>query len=95
MAQVVTEVQQRIDWLLDYLTEAWRGLPHAAQDIDQWDLIEQIDYVEEWTPKQDLGAQLRRLMDSPEATEEQRARYQHLEKLMRQHRPILERLRAS
>lgn len=95
MAQVATDVQQRIDWLLDHLTEAWRGLPRAEREIDQWDLIEQIDYVEEWTPKEDLATRLRHLMASPEATGEQRSRYQRLERLMQKNRPILDRLRAS
>jgi hypothetical protein len=95
VAQVKSDVQLAIDQWLDYLTEAWRGLPQAALDIDQWDLIEQIDYVEEWTPKEEVAVQLRRLIASPEATEEQRARYRQLDQLMREHRPILDRLRAS
>ncbi len=95
MAQVVTDIQQTIDQWLEYLTEAWEGLPQAAEDINRWDLIEQIDYVEEWTPKVDLATQLRRLIASPQATDEQRARYRRLGRLMRENRPILDRLRAS
>ena len=95
MAQVRTDIQQRIDWLLDYLTNAWQQLPRAAQEIDSWDLIEQIDYVEEWTPKLGLVTQLRELITSPAATPEQRERYQLLEQLMRKNRPILDYLRAS
>lgn len=95
MAQVTTDVQHTIDQWLEYLTEAWRGLPQAAREIDQWDLVEQIDYVEEWTPKEELAVQLRHLIVSPEATRDQQQRFQQLERLMRDYRPILDRLRAS
>jgi hypothetical protein len=92
---VTTDNQQIIDQWLEYLSDAWQGLPRAAEEIDGWDLIEQIDYVEEWTPKVDLATQLRRLIAAPQATDEQRARYRRLERLMRENRPILDRLRAS
>lgn len=95
MAQVASDVQRKIDHLLDRLVEAWQGLPRAAAEIDQWDLIEQIEYVEEWTPKEDQAIRLRQLIASPDATEEQRTRYEQLERLMRMNRPMLERLRAS
>jgi hypothetical protein len=95
VAQVTTDVQRTIDAWLEYLTEAWRGLPTAAREIDRWDLLEQIDYVEEWTPKEEVAAKLRQLITSPEATGDQRARFRQLERLMRENRPILERLRAS
>ena len=90
-----TNVRQAIDQRLDYLTEAWCGLPRAEREIDQWDLIDLMDYVEEWTPKEDLAADLRRLIASPDATEEQQRRYERLERLMRANRPILDRWRAS
>jgi hypothetical protein len=80
---------------LGYLTEAWQALPQAAIDIDKWDLAEQIDYVEEWTPKEEVAAQLRQLIVSPEATDRQRGRYQRPDRLMRQNRPILDCLRTS
>jgi hypothetical protein len=95
MAHVATEVQREIDRLLDDLFVAWQGLSQAAMDIDQWDLIEQIDYVEEWAPKESQAIHLRRLMESPEATREQHQRYEQLKRLLRTNRPILEQLRAS
>ena len=39
----MVDVQQTIEQWLEYLTEAWQGLPQAAIDIDKWDLAEQID----------------------------------------------------
>ncbi len=81
MAQVTTDAQQTIDRWRDCLTEAWQGLPQAEHDIDQWNVIEQIDDVEEWRPKEDLAAHLRQLIASPAATKEQRQRYEQLERL--------------
>ena len=80
---------------MGHLTEAWQALPQAAIDIDRWDLIKQIDYIEEWTPKEEVAAQLHQLIVSPEATDTQRGRFQQLNRLMRENRPILDRLRAS
>ena len=95
MAQVTSAVRQTIDEWLDYLTEAWQRLPQTAADLDQWDLAEQIDYVEEWTPKEEVATHLRRLVMSPDATAEQRRRYEQLARLMDTNRPILEHLRGS
>ena len=95
MAQVKTGVQQTIDEWLDYLTEAWQALPGVASEIDRWNLIDQIDYVEEWAPKEEVATQLRQLIALPEATEEQRRRYAQLDHLMRTNRPVLEQIRAD
>ncbi|HEX5585286.1 hypothetical protein [Gaiella sp.] len=95
MARVKSDVQRTIDRWLDYLLEAWQNLPKVEREIDNWDLIEQIDYVEEWTPKLDVANHLAELVASSEVTNEQRERYEQLQELMRRNRPILERLRAS
>lgn len=95
MAEVTTETSARIDRLLNRLTEAWRELPAAERDIDNWDIAEQIEYIEEWTPKLDGADHLQQLMASSSPTEEQRRRYRELRRLMKEHRPILDRLRAS
>lgn len=95
MAQVAVDVQRKVDRLLDDLLAAWEALPTVEREIDQWDLIDQIDYVEEWAPKEDQADRLRQLMASPGVTEEQRQRYEHLQRLMWTNRPILERLQAS
>ena len=95
MAHVASEVQRDVDRLLDSLITAWEGLPRVAREIDQWDLIEQIDYVEEWAPKESQAIHLRQMMALPDVTEAQRRRYEQLEQLMQKNRPILERLRAS
>jgi len=95
MAQVSPEVRQTIDEWLEYLTDAWRQLPKAAREIDQWDFLQQIDYIEEWAPKEELAIRLRHWITLPEATEPQRARYRELEQLVRDNRPILDRMRTG
>jgi hypothetical protein len=95
MAQVTAEVQRDIDRLLDHLLEAWQELPQVAREIDEWDLIEHIDYLVEWAPEDSQAFHLRQLMERHGATEAQHRRYEQLERLMRANRPILERLRAS
>lgn len=95
MAQIAIRPHDRVDVLLDYLIDEWERLPEAAREIDRWDLIEQIDYVEEWAPKEDLADELQHQIDSSAPSPAQRARYDELQRLMREHRPILDRLRAT
>ncbi|MGI8550653.1 MAG: hypothetical protein ACR2PL_07665 [Dehalococcoidia bacterium] len=95
MVQVRTDVRERLDYLLGYLTDAWCGLPQVEQAIDGWDIVEQIDYIEEWTPKLGLTRQLQQLIASPCADDDQRAIYEKLQQVMEENRPILDRLRAS
>lgn len=95
MAEVETEARQSIDRLLDGLLLAWRDLPSIAQEIDKWDLIDQLDYIEEWTPKEDQLARLRRLIVSEGVTQQQRCRYEQLERLVRANRPNLIQRRSS
>ncbi|MCD6289238.1 MAG: hypothetical protein J7M34_01950 [Anaerolineae bacterium] len=95
MAPVVTDVQERVDFLLDYLLQAWRELPEVEQNIDYWDLIEQIDYVEEWTPKMALMDELERYASDGVLTDQQQERYRELLGLARKHRATLEGLRRS
>ncbi|MBI4504930.1 MAG: hypothetical protein HY691_05290 [Chloroflexi bacterium] len=95
MAQVAPDVRERVGFLLHYLTEAWRELPQAAQDMVGWDLIQQIDYIEEWSSKESLLGELRHLLASAATSADQRAQYDELLRLVDKHRSVLERLRAS
>lgn len=96
MAQVaVQSPQQRTNAQLDSLIEAWRALPEAERSIDRWDLMEQLDYIEEWGAKESLADVLRQKIASPNATDEQRRGYAELTRRMATNRPILDRLRAS
>ncbi|MGI8553443.1 MAG: hypothetical protein ACR2PL_22065 [Dehalococcoidia bacterium] len=48
MAQVTQGARQHIDLLLDYESDVWRQMPKTAAEIDGWELIDQILFVEEW-----------------------------------------------
>ena len=95
MAQVDQSLTRRIDDWLDYLLDAWRELPEIERQIDSWDLIEQIDYVEEWGPKESLLASLRHDASLGKMNRDQQSRFTELEGLVERNRSILERLRAS
>ena len=95
MADVATATSRRIDSLLSYLTELWEELPRAAEEIDSWDIAEQIDYIEEWTPRLQNLQELRGYAAAGQLSDEQRSRYERLEALVRQHEPLLRELRSS
>lgn len=95
MAQVAVAVQRRVDFLLDYLFDAWNELPSVEQEIADWDPLDQIEYVEEWGPKEALLDELRRHAFAGHLSRQQQARYSQLERLIAERRPALDRLRAS
>lgn len=84
-----------LDDCLDYLVDAWRQLPDAARAIDGWDLVEQIDYVEECGAKESLLDVVAKLIARDGATADQPARYEELLGLRGRYGPILEELRRS
>ena len=95
MAQVEQHLDRKIDDRLDYLLGAWRELPDAEREIDSWDLVEQIDYVLEWTPKEELLDRLREYSARGQMNDVQLKRLAELEELVARHRPILTRLQQS
>ncbi|MBI4318563.1 MAG: hypothetical protein HY675_08740 [Chloroflexi bacterium] len=95
MAQLTTGVRERIEFLLDHLIQEWENLPRAEREIDQWDLIEQIDYIEEWTPTEGLRHELEGYAAKGLLDSDQQARYEKLQRLVAENRPILNRLRES
>jgi hypothetical protein len=95
MAQVIPGVRERVDFLLDYLTTAWQELPAVEHKIDQWDQLDQIDYIEEWSPKESLLRELSLYAADGVLNNGQRRRYGTLQRMIQRNRPILERLRSS
>ena len=97
MAQVEVEsaTRERINQWLDRLIVAWRRLPQAEKEIDGWDLIERIDYIEEWNPKEALLDQLRGDAQAGLMDVGQTRRLAELEELVARYRPILTRLQQS
>ncbi len=95
MAQVTQTAQQRIDQVLEYSLAEWVGLSEVEATIDEWDIIEQIDFIEEWTLAEERLLELSRYAATVAFTEEQRARYRALKQIIARNRPIIARLRAS
>lgn len=94
MAQVTTD-SDYIDYALDRLIQEWRDLPRCEREIDQWDLIEQLDYIEEWTPSEELRHRLEEYAAKGLLNDQQKARYAELRRMVEEYQPILERLRNS
>jgi hypothetical protein len=95
MAQVGRATHVDIDHLLERATASWAGLAEVEQEIDSWDLIDQIVYIEEWPIQEDRLRRLAELARAGDFTETQRVRYQELLKLVEERRPIIERLLRS
>jgi len=95
VAQVTTDTERRIDQLLDLLLAAWAELPHVEPQIDTGDLLDQIDYVEDWGAKEALREELDGYALAGLLSEDQQQRYAELQHLLEMHLPIVGRLRSS
>jgi hypothetical protein len=95
MARVTAATQQDIERMLHIACTAWESLPELEAEIDGWDLLQQIDFVEEWTLEEERLKWLERYRADGLLTTNQVARYNDLKRLVAQNRPINERLRAS
>ena len=92
MAQVGRATRADVDHLLVRATAAWKGLTEVEHEIDSWDLIDQIVYIEEWQIQEDRLSCLAELARAGDFTEAQRLRYQELLNLVERNRPIIERI---
>ena len=95
MVDVSAAIEQRIDRVLDRLLFRWRRLPEVEAEIDQWDLVDQLDFVEEWPTEENRLADLERLVAQGALTPNQLARYEELQRVIEQNRPIIRRLQES
>jgi len=72
VAQVGSTVKLRVDVLLGSLLAAWASLPRIVEQIDQLDLVDQLDFTEEWPLFEDQLRELRQRaaagVRSPEQT---------------------------
>jgi len=93
--QVASTIHDRINRLLDLSIARWDSLPEVEAEIDGWDLLEQIDFVEEWTLEEERLKRLEGFAAAGLLTPDQDARYEQLKRLVTQNRPIIARLRAS
>lgn len=95
MAQVTSSVQEHIEIVLSHLLHAWRYLPVAVKEINEWDIVDQIIYVEEWSPDEQLLVILHQYDQDGALTADQSARYQELLTLVEKNRPLLDDLREG
>ncbi len=95
MDEVDTEVRARISRWLDRSLWEWSRLPEVEAEIEQWDQIDQIVYVTEWTLEEERLLRLERYRASGAMTSEQVAEHDKLRRLVAQNRPIIERLRRG
>jgi hypothetical protein len=84
-----------IDRLLERALAAWQSLPDVEREINEWDLVDQLVFVEEWPIEEDRLLALSGHAARGELTDKQRARYDALLRIVERHRPIVERLRAG
>lgn len=95
MAQISDRARQDVDWLLELALFQWQRLPEVQAEIDRWDLLDQLNFIEEWPIEEDRLTDLERLAAEGALTPEQQARYQALLRVVEAHRPILRRLQES
>lgn len=97
MAQVRRDaaVQETIEEYLDYLERAWRAIPSVVTEWDGWDEHSRLVFDLNWAVPEDRLLQLRAWAACRLLTRPQRRRYDALQRLITEHRPDLERLRAS
>ena len=91
----VKPVPGSLDWQLDWSLWQWRRLPRVEAEIDQWDQLDQILFLEEWTLEEERLLRLERDAANGTFTPEQRQRYEQLQRLVAKNRPIIKRLRES
>jgi hypothetical protein len=92
VAQVDSRTRGDVDHLLGRALAAWEKLPDVEREIDDWDLTDQIVFVEEW-PLEEM--RLQRLAEYAEAGQldgAQHAEYARLLAIVVRNRPIITRL---
>lgn len=79
-----------------YLSRAsWEELPRVEAEIDNWEQIDQILFIEEWPLEEQRLKRLERYALESRMTEDQLVRYEELKKLVARNRPIIRRLQTS
>jgi hypothetical protein len=95
MAQVTAQARHEIDKLLDLLVWQWERLPEVEAEIDGWDLLEQLGFIEEWPLEEMRLRQLEKYVAEGCLNEERLARYERLRSTIQRYRPIISRLQAG
>lgn len=95
MAQVEQQRREIIDHLLDTLEREWGRLPRIEAEITDWDYADQIDFLEEWPIQEDNLADLKERAEQRQLTQDQLERYEALQIIVADNRPIIERLQRT
>jgi hypothetical protein len=95
VAQVANKTHQHIDLMLDILEEQWGRLPEVEAEIDSWDLLDQLTFIETWPLEEERLKRIEQYRAEGALTEAQLARYENLKHLIAQNRPIIRRLQQS
>ena len=95
MAQADRATRADVDHLLNWAVSGWEGLTEIECEIDSWDLIDQIVFIEEWPLEEERVRRLASLAQMGAFTDSQRARYEALLMLVARQRPIINRLRNA
>lgn len=64
-------------------------------EIDSWDLVDQLTYIEGWPPQEQQLKRLEWYAREGHMTGEQLARFEDLKKVVARNRPIIRALRES
>ena len=94
MGRLVKERQlhTRIDHYLSYLERDWNALPEVADEWQEMEEHERLDFVLEWPIREDRWLQLQHWAKDGLLTPAQCARYESLSALITRHRPTIDRL---
>jgi len=92
MAQVKGSVSKEVDRLLDQLMGDWQQVPEVATEIDDWDIVAQLTFTEEWPLVEIRLRRLEEHVQQAHLTPSQITQYEELKRLIAKDRPILQRI---
>jgi hypothetical protein len=95
MAQVTPRTGLGIEWQLDWSLWQWGRLPAVEAEIDRWDSLDQLHFIEEWPLEEERLRRLQRYAAEGMLSAKQLARYEELKRLVEKHRPIIRRLQEG
>jgi hypothetical protein len=95
MAQVRARDQQDVDRQLSLALWQWGRLPEVEVEIDQWDVTDQLHFIEEWPLEEERLRRLERWAAEGLMTAEEAALYANLRPLVDENRPIIRRLQQT
>lgn len=94
MAKVAT-TREEVERTLQMAEYQWERLPEVEAEIDGWDQLDQILFIEEWPLEEQRLRRLREFANKGVLDEEQQARYEALQSAVARNRPIIQRLQNS